>query len=91
MVVPSSTSIEEFAHGFKDIAYYNDVIEVDNISLYGSDSEEDQQPIDLPKGKIPVPIIEAISPPVLLYSYLIESLRKQLPRPAPYYLLLGPN
>ena len=69
----------------------NDIIEVDNISFYGSDPEEDQQPIDPPKGQIPVPIIEPISPPALLYSYSIESLKKQLPRLSPCYLLLGFN
>ena len=62
MGIPSSASIEEFVYGFKDMADYNDVIEVDNISLYGSDSEEDKQPIDPPKGQIPVPIIEPILP-----------------------------
>ena len=41
MEILSSASIEEFAHGFKDMADYNDVIEVDNISLYGSNTEED--------------------------------------------------
>ena len=35
--IPSSASIEEFAQGFKDTA-----IEVDRISLYCSESEEDQ-------------------------------------------------
>ena len=62
MGIPSSASIEEFAHGFKDTADYNGIIEVDNISLYGCDSEEDQQPIDPPKAQISLPIIEPISP-----------------------------
>ena len=62
MGIPSLASIEEFAHRFKDKADYNDVIEVDNISIYGSNSKEDQQPIDLSKRQILVSIIEPISP-----------------------------
>ena len=53
MGIPFSASIEEFAHGFKDTPGYNDIIEVDNISLCSSDSKEDCQPIDPPKGQIP--------------------------------------
>ena len=33
MGIPFSASFEEFAHGFKDMADYNDVNKVDNISL----------------------------------------------------------
>ena len=90
MGIPSCASMEDFAHGFKDTAGYNDVIEVDSISLYGSECEEDQQPIYPPKGQIPLPIIEPISSPALKYNYPIESLKRQLLRP-PCYLLLGLN
>ena len=88
MEIPSSASIKEFAFGFKDIM---NKIQADNISFYGSDSEEDQQPIDLPMGQILVLVIEPILPPALLYSYPIESLKKQLLRLPPCYLLLGLN
>ena len=83
--IPCSASNEEFAHGFKDTAEFNNVIEVDNISLCGSVSEEDQKPIDPPKGQIPVPIIKPISPLALLYSYLFKSLKRQLQRLPPCY------
>ena len=91
MEITPSASTEQFAHGFKDMTDYNDIIQVDKISLYGSESKEDQQPNNSLKGQIPVPIIESISTPALLYSYPIELLRGQLPRLSPCYLLLGLN
>ena len=61
MRIPSFASIEEFAQGFKDTGDNDDIFQVDNISLYGSESEEGQQSIDPHKGQIPVPVIEPIS------------------------------
>ena len=89
MGITSSASIEEFACEFKDTTDYNDITEVENISLYGSESKEDQQPIVPPKRTNTCANNTANITPALLYSYLTESMKKQLPRPPLCYLLLG--